>query len=165
MDLAIATLPEGLDPCDLLVQRGPEPFQLALTNAVDALDYKLNRVLSREAAAGVEGKRRALDAVLAVIALAPPLPGQRGQVKQALIVTRIAQRLGIRAETVWARLNELRDARRDVRESRRPDAETEEPHQRQARAVPAERYLVRALLAEPELVSQAVAEVAPEQVQ
>jgi DNA primase len=113
----------------------------------------------------VEGKRRALDAVLAVIALAPELPGQSGQVKFQLIVTRIAQRLGVREETVWARLNELRDARRDRRESRRPDAETEEPHKRQAPAAPAERQLLQALLAEPALVSLAAAEVAPEQIQ
>src|SRR5262249_62083425 len=64
MELAIATLPEGLDPCDLLTARGPEPFQLALTNAVDALDYKLNRVLAREGSAGVGGRPRALGAPL-----------------------------------------------------------------------------------------------------
>jgi DNA primase len=163
MELAIATLPEGLDPCDLLTARGPEPFQLALTNAVDALDYKLNRVLARDGSAGVEGRRRALDAVLAVIALAPELPGQSGQVKLQLIVTRVAQRLGVREETVWARLDELRDARRDTRESRRTDSD-EEPQKRLAPAAPAERQLLQALLAEPALVAGAVAEVTPEQI-
>jgi DNA primase len=165
MELAIATLPEGLDPCDLLLARGVEPFQQALVGAVDALDYKLNRVLARESSAGVEGKRRSLEAVLAVIALAPEMSGQNGQVKLQLIVTRIAQRLGVREETVWARLNELRDARRDRRESRRPEAETEEPQKRQAPAAPAERQLLQALLAEPALVAEAAAEVAPEQLQ
>src|SRR5205814_2679641 len=33
LDLKVATLPEGLDPCDLLVQKGAESFQSALTNA------------------------------------------------------------------------------------------------------------------------------------
>jgi DNA primase len=165
MDLRIATLPEGLDPCDLLVKHGVEPFQLALTNAVDALDYKLTRVLGREESAGVEGRRRALDAVLAVIALAPQMPGQSGQLKLQLMVTRIAQRLGVREETVWARLDELRDARRDRREPRRPDSESEEPQKRQAPAAPAERQLLEVLLAEPELVAQAVAAVTPEQIQ
>ncbi len=165
MDLAIATLPEGLDPCDLLRQRGVEPFRQALAEAVDALDYKVNRVLAREASAGIEGRRRALDAVLAVIALAPEMPGQSGQLKLELIVTRIAQRFGVREETVWARLNELRDARRDRREPRRPDSEIEEPQKRQAPAAPAERHLLQVLLAEPELVAPAAAEVAPEQLQ
>jgi DNA primase len=165
MDLAIATLPEGLDPCDFLVKHGVQPLQLALTNAVNALDYKLTRMLNREASAGVEGQRRALDAVLAVIALAPEIPGQSGQVKLQLIATRIAQRLGVREETVWARLNELRDVRRERRDSRRPDPKDEEAQKRQAPAAPAERQLLEALLAEPELVPTAAAEVAPEHIQ
>jgi DNA primase len=121
--------------------------------------------MHREDSTNVEGRRRALDAVLAVIALAPELPGQSGQIKSQLIVNRIAQRLGIREETVWARLNELRDARREKRDSRRPEAEIEEPHQRQAPAAPAERQLLEALLAEPALVAPAAAEVAPELIQ
>jgi DNA primase len=164
MDLAIATLPEGLDPCDLLPARGVEFFQQALAGAVDALDYKLNRVLARESSASVEGKRRALEEVLAVIALAPEIPGQSGQVKLELIVSRIAQRLGIREETVRARLNELRDARREQRDSRRPDSDEEEPQEHRARVLPEERQLLQVLLAEPMLVSQAAAEVAPEQI-
>ena len=67
----IATLPDGLDPCDLLVQQGPEPFRQVLDSAVDALEFKLNQVLAAEEAGGVEGRRRAVDAVLGVIALAP----------------------------------------------------------------------------------------------
>src|SRR5207247_3715538 len=41
VDLAIATLPEGLDPFDLLVTQGAPPFVKALASAVDALDFKL----------------------------------------------------------------------------------------------------------------------------
>src|SRR5438270_906370 len=41
MDLRIATLPEGQDPCDLLAAHGPEPFRHVLEEAPDALDYKL----------------------------------------------------------------------------------------------------------------------------
>ena len=65
VDLGIATLPEGLDPCDLLSQDGgPDAFRAALASAVDALDFKLSRVLTTETN-GVEGKRRAVDAVSA----------------------------------------------------------------------------------------------------
>jgi DNA primase len=167
LDLAIATLPEGLDPCDLLVQRGPEPFRQALASAVDALDFKLNRVMAREAATGVEGRRRAVDAVLAVIALAPDLPGQSGAVKRQLIVGRIAQRLALKEETVWARLNELRAARRrgDRDPPHRPDSDESSKEQRQAPATPLERDLLQVLLAEPALVPMAVAEAAPEHIQ
>src|SRR5262249_45718031 len=75
VELAVATLPDGLDPCDLLVQRGPEPFQAALASAVDVLEFKLNRAMTAVDAGTVEGRRRAMDAVLAVIARVPENPG------------------------------------------------------------------------------------------
>jgi DNA primase len=160
VELAIATLPDGLDPCDLLVQQGPEPFRAALAGAVDALDFKLRQVLAAHEAAGVEGRRRAVDAVLGIIALAPELPGQAGAVKRELIVSRIAQRLGLQEATVWARLRELRARRRAAEQS--PAAADAEP--RQAPAAAAERELLEVLLAEPALVPVAAAAVAPEHV-
>src|SRR5262249_6082076 len=112
VDLQIAALPPGMDPCDLLVEQGPEAFRAVLERAVDALEFKLTRVLSGETAGGVEGRRRAVDAVLGVIALAPEMPGHAGAVKRELMMTRIAQRLALKEETVWARLDELRRTRR-----------------------------------------------------
>ena len=158
-ELAIATLPEGLDPCDLLVKEGPEPFRKVLEGATDALEFKLNRVLAAEDTAGVEGKRRAVDAVLRTIALAPRLPGQAGDLKTQLIVTRIARRLTLKEETVWARLEELRST------PKKATAPVPEEAPRQAKAAPEERELLEVLLADPALVPAARAEVAPETVQ
>ncbi|HYV36660.1 MAG TPA: DNA primase, partial [Gemmataceae bacterium] len=76
LDLSVATLPEGLDPCDLLAQQGPEPFQSALTKAADVLEFKLTEVLQAAAAGGTDAKRLAVDEVLRVIALAPDMAGQ-----------------------------------------------------------------------------------------
>ena len=44
LDLQIAGLPDGLDPCDLLVQQGPEPLRQALDKAVDVFEFKLRQV-------------------------------------------------------------------------------------------------------------------------
>jgi DNA primase len=162
VDLRVATLPEGLDPCDLLVKHGADPFRAALTKAVDVLEFKLTRVFETEAADGVEGKRRAVDAVLGVIALAPALPGHAGAVKQELMVTRIAQRLGLKEETVWARLRELRAGK----QAHGPQAHGSQPvGQRSSKAPPLERELLTVLLADPGLVPAAAAEVAPKELQ
>jgi DNA primase len=150
MDLAVATLPSGLDPCDLLVRDGPEPFRRVLENAVDALEFKLNQAVVREDTATVEGARRVIDAVLGVIALAPALPGEVGTVKTQLMITRIARRLALKEETVWARLEELRRARRD-----RPARRDEPPARAAAPAPLEERQLLQVLLAEPDLVAKA----------
>jgi DNA primase len=165
MDLAIATLPAGLDPCDLLVRDGPEPFRRVLESAVDALEHTLTRMVSREDTATVEGSRRVVDAVLGIIALAPGLPGEAGAVKTQLMINRIARRLALKEETIWARLNELRRARRG-QAAGRPHTEQEGPAPARAAAPAAleERQLLEVLLAEPALVARARAGLAAEEV-
>ncbi len=159
VELDIATLPAGLDPCDLLVAHGVEPFRQVLAGAVNALDFKLNRVLVAGQPRGAEATRRAVDAILRIIALAPVMPGQAGAVKSQLIVTRIAQRLYLKEETIWARLDELRRERRegDSRPTRPVEQASESP--RQGPAAPEEIELLAVLLAEPDLVATARAQL------
>jgi DNA primase len=164
VDLAIATLPEGHDPCDFLLHQGPEPFRHALAKAVDALDYKITQMLEREAGGGIEGQRRVVDSVLGVMALAPEVPGQDAQVKRELIVNRIAQRLGVREATLWARLRELRDSRKET-EQRPSHAQPEVQPRRAGPAKAHERELLQLLLAEPELVARAQVEIATHEVE
>jgi DNA primase len=160
VDLAIATLPDGMDPCDLLVQRGPDAFRQALGTAVDALDFKLNRLLSPQASDGIEDRRRAADLVLGVLAHVPERPRQSIALKQQLVVNRLAQRLRFREETVWARLKELRSQRRPAR------ASGEKSGASRAQPAPAhERQLLQALLAEPRLVAEAKREVSPDEIE
>ncbi len=175
VDLGVATLPDGLDPCDLLVQPGGvEVFRSALANAADALEFKLDQLLRREAGASVDGSRRVVDAILGVMALAPPVPNQAGQVRQELIVTRLAQRLGIRQETVWARFGELKAERRAkqhqpavpraaavmVSVPRMTPRPADAP--KAGRAEKAERQLLEMLLADPDLVPAARQQVPPD---
>jgi DNA primase len=163
IDLAVAALPAGLDPCDLLVRDGPDAFRAVLENAVDALEFNLDQVLAREGGAGVEGRRRAVDAVLGVIALAPALTGQAGAVKTQLMVSRIARRLVLKEETVWARLDELRQERRGAAAKARP-AGKEVPAAPRAKPDPEERELLQVLLANEALVPTAAAEVRPDEI-
>src|SRR5262249_31188163 len=112
VELALATLPDGLDPCDLLAR--PDRLDLfppCLADATHALNFKLHQLLAQPEANSVEGSRRVVDAVLGVMALAPDIPNHAAQLKQQLIVTRLAQRVGVRQESVWARLRELRSDR------------------------------------------------------
>jgi DNA primase len=181
VELAVATLPEGLDPCDLLVRPGgAETFKQILTSAADALDFKLNRLLERDGSSSVEGTRRVIDEVLGIMAAAPPLPSQAAQVKQELIVTRLAHRLGLRQETVWARLGELRTERRKKEQQAIQKAVTTPPlppsrggvpegaggspaDRKAGVAVAAERQLLEIVLADPGLVPKAAVAIAPEE--
>jgi hypothetical protein len=77
-------------------------------------------------------------------------------------VTRIAQRLTLKEENVWARLRELRA--RDRRPAH-AGAEDEGPEVRKAPAAPEERQLLQLLLADASLVPLAAEEIPPEQIQ
>jgi DNA primase len=167
VELAIATLPEGLDPCDLLVQQGPQPFAQALAGAVDALDFKMNQVLSGSDKDSIEGKRRAVEEVLRIIALAPETTGQAGQLKRELVIGRIAQRLAVREETLWARLRELRaSVKARERKSAPAEAESEQSPAAptQGPAPPHEKELLELLLAHPVMVAPAAQLILAEQV-
>jgi DNA primase len=168
MELSIATLPAGLDPCDMLLRDGADAFRRVLESAKDALEFKLTQMVTRENTASVEGHRRVLDAVLGVIALASPLAGEAGAIKTQLMVNRIARRLTLKEENVWARLNELRKQRRGNEAPRaRPSAgrgepgvsapggEDGEPAPSAAPAALQERQLLEVLLADPALVARA----------
>lgn len=168
LDLRIATLPDGLDPCDLLVARGPDPFRAALEGAIDVFEHKLQRAWAKHGSRGVDGQRQAAEEILGILALTP----DERSVKLALMVNRIAQRLLIKEDLVWARLKELRAVRRnaDSRETQRTfpdqaaggnDAAEEAPAEpRAGKAPPHERELLELLLAEPALVPLAAQEIA-----
>jgi DNA primase len=167
VDLAIATLPEGLDPCDFLVQSGAEPFKQALKNALDAVDFKLNQLLAQEASQGIEGTRRTVDAILGILALAPELAGTSGSMKRSLTINRIAKRLGLREETVWTRFGELKAGKKESSRSR--STSTSAPGEisttpKSGPAPPLERQLLEILLAESALVSKAAEEISLEEI-
>ncbi len=172
VELAVASLPDGLDPCDLLCSPGGvEIFRQALSTAQDALEFKLNLLLSQENSQTVEGTRRVVDAILSMMAMAPAMPSQAGAVRQELIVSRLAHRLGLRQETVWARLSELKAERR--RSEQRPNRltallgsdEAPPPTAKASAAMAVERQLLEVLLAEPPLVSIVVGSIPPELLQ
>ncbi len=159
VELAIATLPDQLDPADLLSRPdGEAVFRHAISTAVDALDYKLNHLFSKADRTNLESTRRMLDTILGIIALAPQVPNESTQLKRELILTRLAQRLGIENRTVRARWKELQQLRR--RQEQRESSRTVEPAVKGAGVPPIlEKQLLQILLAESQLVSEAYSQI------
>src|SRR5262249_30911519 len=92
------------------------------------------------------------------------MPGRSGLVKQELVVTRIASRLGVKHETIFHRLRELRDARRAGEQARAKAAAAAAEPPRSARPATEEREVLEVLLADPGLVKVARVEVTAEDV-
>lgn len=95
LDIAVATLPEGLDPADLL--RRPEglaAWHQAVDRATEALEYKLIRMRSDLAAAGtMAGRQKVAERYLSELA---QLGARRlGVLRRAMVVQRLAELLGL----------------------------------------------------------------------
>ncbi|MCA9102768.1 MAG: DNA primase, partial [Planctomycetales bacterium] len=72
-DLRVATLPEGLDPCDFLVQRGPDAFRELIESAHDALDHKIAAELTAvRGQDSVHASQQAVENILATLAMVEP---------------------------------------------------------------------------------------------
>jgi DNA primase len=154
LDLRIGLLPEGLDPCDLLIRDGAGALQSVFDGAQDVFEFKLRQVWPDQQAGTLEQKRAAADAMLTVLSAAPEIRG----VKMELMANRIAHRLGIKEETVWTRLRELWKTRQTTQTG--PVRATPEPAP-EPRSAPAARHeveLLEVLLASNALVPRAIAD-------
>jgi DNA primase len=112
IDLRIATPPDGLDPCDFLLSRGSEPFQLLLDGAVDALEHAFST-----ATRGLDVRRdpheanRALEKLLQTIAKAPRLLATTSSdhiLREATMLGRLARMFELQEELLRRRLADLR---------------------------------------------------------
>lgn len=120
VDLAVGMMPEGLDPCDAIVERGPEVFEEAVAAATDALEFKWKTVAAQFASAdGTADRRAAVEAMIATLA------GMAGYanldpIRRGLMLDRLAELAGSSADD----LNRLLS--RQAQRRRRPGTETGE---------------------------------------
>lgn len=112
VDLRILTLPDELDPCDFLLQRGAEPFRELLAGAVDALEHKL-RIATRGIHLTQDTHRAnlALEEILATIAKAPrslTAAATETRLREQQLLTRLAREFAVAEADLRTRLNDLR---------------------------------------------------------
>jgi DNA primase len=72
-DMAVLTLPEGLDPCEFLEQHGAEALNTLLqADTVDALEHVFRaKTRNIDLKSDIIGASKALDAILEIVAYAP----------------------------------------------------------------------------------------------
>ena len=73
VDMSVLTLPNNADPCEFLLEKGPEAFERLLkTGTVDALDHAFKTAIAGiDLDADVVESAKALDSLLDVVALFP----------------------------------------------------------------------------------------------
>jgi DNA primase len=115
VDLRIARLPTGVDPCDFILEHGRESFETLLEAAVDPLDYRLDEAVARlPKDASDDALLAAVESVLAALANVSPRspisPSQR-RLREDQVLGRLVRRFGISREVLRSRLLELRGRR------------------------------------------------------
>ena len=72
VEIAIASMPEGVDPDEYLLQQGAPAFQAVLDQASDALSYKWKQLVRHfnESGGDLTGQQKAVEAYLEVLASA-----------------------------------------------------------------------------------------------
>lgn len=112
MDLRVATLPDDLDPCDFLLERGGEAMQAVLAKTVDALEHKLT--IACRGFDPINDTHRAnvaLEQVLGLLAKASRinlLQDESVRMRQNQILNRLSRQFGIETLTLRERLESLR---------------------------------------------------------
>lgn len=112
VDLRIVTLPDGLDPCDFVRQRGLNALETEIAQAKDALEHKMITVMR-----GLDPRRdthqihQSLEDMLGLMSRAPrhaSSAGQGMQLREQQILTRLSRQFQLPAEDLRKRLNDLR---------------------------------------------------------
>jgi len=156
VDLRIATLPAGMDPCDLLLSGGKPALDECIEQAPDALEHRF-----RTATVGLHGDsdthaiNQAIEDVLATLARSPRLQadaGSRAKLREDQILHRLSRQFGVSEDRLRARRSALR---RGIK-SRTRSVESIEGGEvfQLTEADPWTRELVEALLQLPESVAE-----------
>ena len=167
-------LPTEFDPCDFLLNRGPEPFRAMIEQAVDPLTFAINRAATRFDLGAMEGSRLAAEFVLAVFARIPVGQGAAGlDLKLAKGLDTLSRKLSIPVSDLKKRLAKLRQPQpqrpsptpAEADGSPRPQGLTRNiptPRQPPIRPIdldPIDRELVKIVLNEPRVVTNLITRV------
>jgi DNA primase len=109
IDIALASVPEGKDPCDFLLAAGKEQFEQLIGEAVDVFQFKWNRLaesFGRDET--LAGRKAAIEEFLQTIATSL-WSGNLAAVEKGLIVNRLSKIIGLDSKEINAELRKRVD--------------------------------------------------------
>ncbi len=127
VDVAVARLPKGMDPAEL-AQRDPEALRRSIAEALPFLRFRLERVLEGANVSSAEGRARAAELAVDVLAEHP------SELVRDQYVVQVADRLGIDLTALRSRVADL--ARRPRERGARAVANEPVPRTRPSSPLP-----------------------------
>jgi len=105
IDIRMASVPEGKDPCDFILVAGQEGFEQLVNEAVDVLEFKWARLEEKFGGEKtLAGRKSAIEEYLQSIASALAA-GSLPAIDRGLIVNRLSGILGLDSREINAELN------------------------------------------------------------
>jgi len=153
---AVVTLPPGEDPDTIVRKEGPEGIREYLGQAVDVLDRKLQILEEKDYFSSIERTRSAVDRLL------PTIRSAKDPALRDIYVAKVAERTGVRRETLDAEL-EKPDLGFPGRRVARRSPRTETGPTRRAVALGAERKLLLLLVQSRDYVYTAAERLGPDE--
>ncbi|MCK5565514.1 MAG: DNA primase [Planctomycetes bacterium] len=107
IDIKVAFVTEGKDPCDFLLTAGKKAFDKMIENAIDVMDYKWQRLHDGlEQSDNYTDRRALIDQFLLSIATAMK-SGMLDPIAQGLIVSKLSPIIGLSADQIYRELKRL----------------------------------------------------------
>jgi len=159
IDIKIASIPDGLDPCDFVLREGKNGFDQLVSTAIDVLQFKWDRLNDRfQDDETLTGRKAALEEFLQTVATSL-WTGKLGAIERGLIVNRLTKMIGLDTREIDTLLNQrmraLSRAEQSVSEPT-SKAETQFP---EGVSSAAQREVLEVLLNEPGLFQEVKEEV------
>ncbi|MFO8007669.1 MAG: DNA primase [Candidatus Brocadiia bacterium] len=150
MEVRVAQLPAGSDPCDYIVEHGAEALRQRLDESLGFFEFRLGRARQNHDTDTIEGRTAAFREVAELAA------GLRDAARRDMVVRWVADELGISPRAVWQYLQrrERPGARGDA-----PDQAARATRLSATAALPGE--LLGLLLAHPALLEEARGRLEP----
>ena len=105
IDIKLASVPEGKDPCDFLLAAGKEGFERIIAEAVDVFQFKWDRLREKFATDDtLAGKKSAIDEYLQTIATGLQA-GKISNIDLGLRVNQISSIIGLDSRQINTELN------------------------------------------------------------
>jgi DNA primase len=105
IDIKLASIPQGKDPCDFLLANGKEKFQQLIDDAVDVLQFKWDRLTEKlDADDTFAGRKAAIDEYLHSIATSI-YAGTLKSIEGGLLVNRLSKIIGLDNKAIIAALS------------------------------------------------------------
>ena len=151
IDIKIASIPEGKDPCDFVLSAGKEAFEKLMEDAIDVFQFKWDRLKDKfSTEETVAGKKSAVEEYLQSIATGFQA-GNVPAIEFGLRVNQISKIIGLDSRQITDELNKRIKqaaiaAKRDVNERKVPKIDYG-----QGRYAAAQREILEVLLNKPAL--------------